>query len=275
MSDEPAPLQPEPCLNCGTMVELEFCPACGQRRGDFRKSLLRLIGDVFRETTEFDGRFGRTLRGMLRPGRITREFNQGKRQRYVSPVRLYLFVSLLMFAAASLSLRLHTMMDPPEGGVTQLEFNDGTDETATGFDRLLQERIDELGKLPPAERDQKIFSGALDNGPLLMFVLLPVFALLLKLVFLGTGGLYVEHLVFSLHVHSVWFLLAIPALAIPYAWSAVFLLPIPFYTVFALQHAYDASWWATALRSMALGFLYFNALALGMVAALFMALLLG
>lgn len=275
MSDAPAPEPPEPCLNCGTLVELEFCPACGQRRGDFRKSLWRLVGDVFRETLEFDGRLGRTLRAMVRPGRITREFNLGKRQRYVSPVRLYLFISLLMFAAASLSLRLYAADQPAEGGVTRLEFDDGIDEPSNGFDRLLQERIDELGKLPPGERDKQIFTGVLDNGPIAMFVLLPVFALFLKLLFLGTGWLYVEHLVFSLHVHTVWFLFAIPVLALPFAWAPVFLVPVPFYTAFALQHAYDASWWATGLRSVALLFLYVNAMALGLVGAFFMALLLG
>ncbi|MEX1364210.1 MAG: DUF3667 domain-containing protein [Nannocystaceae bacterium] len=274
----PSPRQPEPCLNCGTAVSQEFCPACGQRRGDYRKSLRLLLGDWLREALELDGRLGRTLRALLRPGRLTREFNEGRRARFVSPVRLYLFISVIMFATAGISVRLHMMLDPdmPEQGVTIMgpDSVEGLDDDDP-VGHHIKERIEELQRMSPADRDKEIVGGALDAGPVVMFFMLPVFAVLLAIVFVGTGRLMVEHLVFSLHLHSVWFLLLIPAIAIPYEWAALSLVPVPIYTVLALRHAYDAGWGTTLLRSVVLGFMYMISLSVGLALAFAAAVLLG
>lgn len=273
----PTPRPPEPCLDCGTLVELEFCPACGQRRGDYRRPLWQLLADVFRETLELDGRLARTLRAMLRPGRLTREYNEGRRQRYTSPVRLYLFVSVVLFATASIGFRVQAMLEPPDPatGFTVLESPADDWDRSSVVGRVLRDRLDELRHMAPAERDKEIFTGALEQGPLVMFCMLPLFALLLELVFAGTGRLYVEHLVFSLHVHTVWFLLVIPTLVLPFDWAGVFLVPIPIYTTMALQHAYAASWWATLLRAVGLCVTYSVALAIGLTVAFLLGMILG
>lgn len=279
MSDtDPSPPLPERCLNCGTEVAQQFCPACGQRRGDYRKSLRLLLGDWLREVLELDGRLGRTLRTLVRPGRLTREFNEGRRARYVSPVRLYLFISVIMFATAGVSIRLHMMFDPemPEQGMTTIGSDPVEDlDDDDPVSHHLKERLEELRRMSPADRDKEIVGGALDAGPVVMFFMLPVFAVMLAIVFVGTGRLMVEHLVFSLHLHSVWFLLLIPAIAIPYDWGALSLVPIPIYTVLALRHAYDAGWGATLLRSVVLGFMYMISLSLGLALAFATAVLLG
>lgn len=272
------PAPPEPCLNCDALVALEYCPACGQRRGDYRRSLGRLLGELLRETFELDGRLGRTLRALARPGRLTREFNAGRRRRYTSPVRLYLFVCVALFATASVTFRVHSLVDPPDPDVGTTEIDIPEDDLAamgSVLGGVLRDRLHELRTMPPAQRDKELFTGALEQGPLVMFFMLPIFAALLKLVYLGTGRLYVDHLVFSLHVHTVWFLLLIPAIAIPHDWAAVFLLPIPFYTFEALRHAHAASLWATALRSLALTLAYAAALALGLAVAFLLGILLG
>lgn len=273
----PTPRPPEPCLDCGTIVELEFCPACGQRRGDYRRPLWQLLADVFRETLELDGRLARTLRAMLRPGRLTREYNEGRRQRYTSPVRLYLFVSVVLFATASIGFRVQAMLEPPDPdtGFTVLESPADDWDRSSVVGRVLKDRLDELSHMAPAERDKEIFTGALEQGPLVMFCMLPIFALLLELMFAGTGRLYVEHLVFSLHVHTVWFLLVIPMLVLPFDWTSIFLVPIPIYTTMALQHAYAASWWATLLRAVGLCLTYSVALAIGLTVAFFLGMILG
>jgi len=110
-----------------------------------------------------------------------------------------------------------------------------------------------------------------DYLPVVMFLLLPVFALYLKVLMLGRGRYYVEHLVFSLHIHTMWALLVFTAVlgSLLTDWFMLLLLLIPGYTVFALQHAYDASWGATLARSFALWLVYgltlFIALALAFV----------
>jgi hypothetical protein len=66
-----------------------------------------------------------------------------------------------------------------------------------------------------------------------------------------------------------------PGDRLPFEWAGLLLLPIPFHTVAALQHAYSASWWATLLRSCALGLLYSVALAVGLAVAFGLGIVLG
>ncbi len=56
------------------------------------------------------------------------------------------------------------------------------------------------------EDPKKLLVMALDKAPQLMFVLLPVFALLLKILYLFSKRLYLEHLTVALHSHSFIFL---------------------------------------------------------------------
>ena len=59
------------------------------------------------------------------------------------------------------------------------------------------------------ERDQgETFGKAmLDNLPAMMFIFLPLLALALKVLYLGSGRYYVEHLLFTLHYHAFFFLI--------------------------------------------------------------------
>jgi hypothetical protein len=73
-----------------------------------------------------------------------------------------------------------------------------------------------------------------------------------------------EHLVFALHLHAFLFAMALLSLA-PWAWvQTVAWLAMPVYSVIALQAVYGGRWWATTLRVMTLGFLYFLALSVAM-----------
>ena len=46
----------------------------------------------------------------------------------------------------------------------------------------------------------------MDNLPIALFFLLPVYAVLLQLFYLGSGRFYVEHLVFGVYLHTLSFL---------------------------------------------------------------------
>lgn len=86
------------CKNCGMRVEERFCTNCGQLGADFHRPIWDLatssIGDMF----SLDGRLWRTLPMlMLRPGRMTREYIDGKRARFVPPFRLFLLMSVIFF----------------------------------------------------------------------------------------------------------------------------------------------------------------------------------
>ncbi len=275
----PSPRIPERCLNCGTVVEMEFCPACGQHRGDYRRSLGRLVGDLLSELFELDGRIWRTFRAMLRPGRLTREFNEGRRRRYMSPVRLYLFISLVMFASASIGFRVSTTLEPLDSETKVVAVPSASElegwQPENPFGRALKQRLVELDSMPGDQAAIELIKGTLEHSPVVMFCLLPVYAMLLQIVFIRTRWLYVDHLVFALHVHSVWFLCITLALFVPDELAVALVCIAPVYTLLALQHAYDAGWAATVLRAMLLSLTYSFALVLGVLAAIALGVMFG
>ena len=91
-------------MNCGTTLEARFCHVCGQRRQRRVVSLLLLAGDMIQDIFDVDSRMWRTLWPLFaRPGVLTKSFMDGKRERYLPPVRLYLISSIIFFLLVSMS----------------------------------------------------------------------------------------------------------------------------------------------------------------------------
>lgn len=87
-----------PCLNCGTLIEQRFCPACGQLGADFQRPVFSLVSSSLADMFALDGRLWRTLPALLfRPGWVTRQYIEGKRARFVPPFRLFLLASVIFF----------------------------------------------------------------------------------------------------------------------------------------------------------------------------------
>jgi len=86
------------CLNCGHQVEEHFCPHCGQENIEPRQPFHYLFTHFIEDFTHYDGQFWKTLKYlMIRPGQLTKEYIAGKRQIYVAPVKLYIFISFITF----------------------------------------------------------------------------------------------------------------------------------------------------------------------------------
>jgi len=86
------------CLNCGTELIGAFCHACGQH-AHVRRTLTSLFHDFINGMLNFEGKVWRTLPLLAwKPGRLTREYIDGRRATFVSPVALFLFCVFLMFA---------------------------------------------------------------------------------------------------------------------------------------------------------------------------------
>ena len=91
------------CANCGATLTGAFCQACGQA-AHVHRSLLHLTEEVLHGVLHFDAKGWRTLPLLaIRPGLLTRRYIDGQRQRYVSPLALFLFVVFLMFFVFSLT----------------------------------------------------------------------------------------------------------------------------------------------------------------------------
>jgi hypothetical protein len=264
------------CLNCGEPLSGPFCSACGQRVVPPRPSLRELLGEAFAEFSGWDGKLANTLRLLiLRPGQLTIDFLDGRRARYISPLRLYLSVSLVYFvlsAAAPPSTAPAKVARIGEAGNAQLTVSVGgahTPDQLTTEDReaLLASLSHAPKPLRPALRRiasdpkgfQNDFVGVM---PKLLFALLPVFAAILALFYRRRG--FVEHLYFTIHLQTFLFIsLGLGVLArFTHSVAAavivfvVTLVWVPLYTHFALRRTYGGSNAKTALKELGIGALY-------------------
>ena len=106
------------CLNCGTELVGPHCHACGQR-AHVHRTLGAFFHDLLHGVLHFEGKTWRTIPMLAwKPGQLTREYIDGKRARYVSPIALFLFVVFLSFALFSMRsttiTRLYFQVPPEE-----------------------------------------------------------------------------------------------------------------------------------------------------------------
>jgi hypothetical protein len=86
------------CLNCGTPLIGPHCHACGQR-AHVHRTISAFFHDLLHGVLHFEGKTWRTIPMLAwKPGQLTREYIDGKRARYVSPIALFLFVVFLTYA---------------------------------------------------------------------------------------------------------------------------------------------------------------------------------
>lgn len=87
------------CRNCGAPAPGAYCPACGQETRLALPMARQFLREAAGRYVPLDGRLWRTLFGLVfRPGCLTREYFAGRRRRYVRPARLFLVLSLALFA---------------------------------------------------------------------------------------------------------------------------------------------------------------------------------
>ena len=86
------------CLNCGTRLVGPHCHSCGQR-AHVHRTLSAFFHDLLHGVLHFEGKIWRTLPLLAwRPGKLTREYIDGRRASYVSPIALFLFTIFVTFA---------------------------------------------------------------------------------------------------------------------------------------------------------------------------------
>ena len=91
------------CLNCGTPLVGSHCHNCGQV-AHVHKTIAAFFHDLLHGVFHFEGKIWRTLPLLAwKPGKLTREYIDGRRASYVSPIALFLFAAFLTFALFNLS----------------------------------------------------------------------------------------------------------------------------------------------------------------------------
>jgi hypothetical protein len=86
------------CANCEASTIGPYCAICGQERDTHRRSVMNLLKDFVIDLVNVDSRIVRTLLALLfQPGELACAFRQGRTQRYIPAMRLYLFTSVIFF----------------------------------------------------------------------------------------------------------------------------------------------------------------------------------
>lgn len=86
------------CLNCGRHVEKHYCSDCGQPNLELKENFWQFITHSIAHYFHFDNKFFQTLKPLLtQPGQVTLDYLAGKRARYINPVNMYIFVSIVYF----------------------------------------------------------------------------------------------------------------------------------------------------------------------------------
>ncbi len=276
------------CLNCGEPATGRFCTHCGQENKDHTVALKPLLHDFLVEVVSWDSKLVQTLLLLVfRPGFLTNEYNAGRRVPYLSPLKLYLTVSVLFFLLltwrnpVSLHAHLGLQIGLPGRGVHPSPERIGIGERSEPLSRSLadyeayQKHLKSTDRDKPLERlfmrhairagqnAQTFLNALLGDIPKMMFFLLPVFAVSLKMLYLRSHRLYGEHLIFLLHVHAFAFLLLTPLLLVHPDWLILSLcLVLCVYVAAALRAVYKQSWVKTLVKLPLLGIGYIFLLSL-------------
>lgn len=254
------------CLNCGYPFfgnEI-YCPECGQKNNNERINFGSFLKEVFNGFTSWDAKFWKTLFPLLtKPGKVSKDYIEGKRARYTNPFRFYLTTSVIFFLILGLNttVREYKEMSEPssdslferktdsiksqisikgQDGLFNIGIKDDSEldslKDPTGFNRMVNFNL----KNPTMSRDEaldslkieknfdnrfayerakgfasvvsgsgikKIGKGMISKASIAMFILLPLFALFLRILYYRRKFTYVEHLVFVFHVQTILFLI--------------------------------------------------------------------
>jgi hypothetical protein len=242
------------CLNCGEALSGPYCHACGQKSGGPPLHLHDLLHELAHELLHFDSKIWRTLRFLLvAPGTLTREYIEGRRVRYVGPVRLFLVASVAFFGLASfIHVGVDTEVPPEERSQAEAELRKQTASPEGG--RFEQAML--RGAQKAVSDPEHLRAAAVKAFSKSSFLLLPIFAFVTWRLFLRQQPSYIGHLYFALHFHAFAFLLLSVAtllalLRIPSQGIVLLgvgsLLLVYFFS--ALRRAFEPSW----LRTMAAG----------------------
>lgn len=140
------------CSDCGEPTSGNFCANCGQPT-HVHRSLLHLVEEVMHGVLHFDARIWRTLPLLaFNPGRLTREWVQGKRTRYVSPLAIFLFTVFITFFTLSFA-----HLPPPVSAAPTVVAEEGAAEFAEGRRQIAEARA------TATEADDQIALTVADN----------------------------------------------------------------------------------------------------------------
>jgi hypothetical protein len=231
------------CPNCHTVFTDEqsnFCAHCGQENHTHKLPVKHFLMELVESFTHFDTKFVATFKDLIfTPGLVIQNFNDNKRTRYVPPIRIYAFMSFAFFLFFSFtvgkevkSISLAVKTTPNKAPASSVNIFGTNTKMDTLTSRELMERPSLTNELIDSTlRSKNIPTNwlntrvihttiKLNKGELAVtdlyekfikyitysvFILMPIFALLLMLFYRKRNYYYSEFLVFSIYFHTLIF----------------------------------------------------------------------
>lgn len=290
------------CANCGAPIDGAYCASCGQETSIALPTARAFLREAAGRYVALDGRLWRTLGALFfRPGFLTREYLAGRRRRYVRPGRLFLVLSLALFAAIRLTGRAPEILGSDAGTPNASARAVAPRYQAKGFDvdeplnlslgdigggtallAPLRARLDAFNRLSREQKAEQVYGGMLRYGPYAMVALLPLFAGMLKLVYLGRARRYpsrpqryAAHLIYGAHVHAFVALTLLVMLFVPFApVRTLLVLWMLAWIAWSMKTVYGGRWSGIVARAFVVGFLYLICFAFAMAGLVIAAVLL-
>lgn len=250
------------CGNCNFhfLHDENFCPNCGQDNHIPNLPIGHLFLEFLESIFHFDTKIWTSLKHLIcYPGLMTKEFLENKRMRFVPPIRLYIFISVIYFLFLNLFHVGHVSKDENSHSKDfTIGLNEGFSKNKSDSNDYKNNDIDSSSQDTFSYFNIKISKAALDsynlvenknlvsflennkientffnrilvrqtikaytaksefftqvinsiskNASMAMFFIMPIFALLLKLLFLRHKKNYYEFLIFSIHFHTAIFI---------------------------------------------------------------------
>ena len=311
------------CENCGAPLAGKYCAQCGQPGIDYHRSFGTLVADAADAFLNLDERFLKTFGLVLfKPWRLTNEFLAGRRQSFVHPLRIYLLASVTFFlvirhlenfkeahgaividgspkhseatppatatpTASSTALPTASPIPSDDKDGLNFHFSDDeeTDHQKSPFEKWLKNRVKEkIGS--SGDRGVIFLKALIDNlGPMVLCCI-PLFALVLKILYIFKKRYYIEHLVFALHTHAFVFLSTLIIIGIglllnwkvPGALTPVVCTFLSFAVLInllvAIRRVYKQNWFATLFKFALGSVIYLCVLVIAFAVTAFVTLLL-
>lgn len=282
------------CENCGSELNGEYCSKCGQRNVEMKLPLKDLLKELIEEVLSFDSRlFNSLIPFLIKPGILTVEYISGKRAHYISPFKLYFFMSFLYFFTTAVVEKPEEKLQPQNKvNVDSLLASVHVDSTimlsqqrgikltiAKGDSGAVERKFGHrfAAGLKKLKANPQLFYDELhDHAPQIVFLLLPVFALLLKLIYLRSKNYYIEHIVFSFYFHSYVYLILLFIVLLKYSswpfvsdYADILFLAIPVNLYQGMRRVYRQSRGKTFIKFSILTGVYGFVLVVAAVGAVF------
>jgi hypothetical protein len=211
----------------------KFCPQCGQENVDSHENFFHLVGHYTADFFHFESKIPRSVILLLtKPGFLTEEYWQGRRIRYIHPLRLFLFVSVLFVASAAF---YHQHFRKSQRTVVIIAGRQTAEKQI--YAERFKKDIEELQALVLVGTDRFF-----NDLKYISFFMLPIYAFVFQALYRRQKRFYIDHLVYTLHLQSFGYAVVAVAMLIPILsrhsipivqWATVLLLLV--YSVTALS----------------------------------------